>query len=192
MQLINSRCVHPAQSKLLNFTPMTSTMFKKFVFSLLLVLTSVALHAQFTKASLGINGLTCSQCSRSVEMQLRKLPFVKDVVMDLEQTQGTIIFRENKKVNIEAIARAVRDAGFSVRFVKAEVELSKINLSPTDCFMLDGNSYTILNLKGKAQAPLLRLQFIGKGYMPGNESKAYSIPLNTACKGKTNYFAIAE
>lgn len=171
---------------------MTSKGFKKFVFSLLFGLASFTIHAQFTRASLGINGLTCSQCSRSVEMQLRKLSFVKDVIMDLEQTQGTVIFGENKKVNIEAIAKAVRDAGFSVRFVKADLDLSKINLNAADCFMLDGNSYTILNLKGKIQGPILHLQFVGKGYMPGNERKAYTIPLNTTCKGKINYFAIAE
>ena len=45
---------------------------------------------QIQHLTVGINGLTCSQCSRSVELQLRKLSFIKDVNMNLQQTEGTL------------------------------------------------------------------------------------------------------
>ena len=73
-------------------------------------------YAQFKEVTVGVNGLTCSQCSRSVEMRIRKLAFVADVKMNLEHTEGRIFFKKGDKVNVDKIAAAVVDAGFSVRF----------------------------------------------------------------------------
>src|ERR1700744_4870126 len=87
---------------------------------------SVVSYAQITEVDLGVNGLTCSQCSRSVEMRIRKLDFVKDVQMNLEHTEGKIFFKENKKVDIDKIAQAVVDAGFSVRTLKATIQMNHV------------------------------------------------------------------
>jgi copper chaperone CopZ len=170
---------------------MTSLRFKKFVFSLLFSLAAISVHAQFISATIGINGLTCSQCSRSVEMQLRKLPFVKDVKMDLEQTRGTIFFKENKKVNIASIPRAVKDAGFSVRFLKAEIDKADLNISEEGCFILDGNSYAVLSPYAIPAKSILTLQFVGKDYLPASDFKRYKLPATAKCKGKTAYYAVA-
>lgn len=171
---------------------MTSLPFKKFVFSLLFGLIAISVHAQFINATIGINGLTCSQCSRSVEMQLRRLAFVKEVNMNLEQTTGTISFKENKKVNIAAIAHAVKDAGFSVRFLKAEIDRTKVDISEQGCFILDGNSYQLLAPSSIPSKTILSLQFVGKGYLPGSDLKRYKLPDTTACKGKTVYYAVVK
>lgn len=171
---------------------MTSAGFKKIVFSLLFIFLVSGVQAQFLKASVGINGLTCSQCSRSVEMQLRKLSFVQDVKMDLEQTEGTIVFRKGKKVNINAIAKAVKDAGFSVRFVKAEIDQSSVHLTGQGCFVLNGDAYTLLGRQLPASKANYMLTFIGKDYQPGNELKRYTLPKSSLCKGKVNYFTTTE
>jgi copper chaperone CopZ len=171
---------------------MTSQGFKKFVFSLLFLLIAISVRAQFINATIGINGLTCSQCSRSVEMQLRKLSFVKDVKMNLEQTSGTIFFKENKKVNIKSIADAVKDAGFSVRFLKAEINKAALNISEQGCFNLDGNSYNILSPSSIPSKAILTLQFVGKDYLPGSDLKRYKLPATTKCKGKAVYYATAN
>jgi len=170
---------------------MTSAGFKKIVFSLLFCLFSLAGQAQFLKASVGINGLTCSQCSRSVEIQLRKLSFVRDVKMDLEQTEGTIFFRDHRKVDMQAIAKAVRDAGFSLRFLKADVNGNTIQLSGQGCFEMDGDAYTFA---GNRPAPKDRytLLFIGKGFLPAGEMKRYTVPGATNCKGKARYTVVSE
>src|SRR4051812_38883306 len=75
--------------------------------------------AQFKSAMVGVNGLTCSACTRTVEMSIRKLDFVQDVTMNLENTEGKIVFKENADVDISKVARAVTDAGFSVRYLTA-------------------------------------------------------------------------
>lgn len=171
---------------------MTSVQFKKFVFSLLLSLVTWGVHGQFVDASVGINGLTCSQCSRSVEMQLRKLSFVKDVDMNLEQTEGRIVFRENKKVDIAALSGAVKDAGFSVRFLKARIKKNAIQLSDQGCFSYEGNSYTFVGGSPLPAPDVFSIRFVGKGFLAGNELKKYDIPAKGKCPGKAHYFVIAE
>lgn len=166
---------------------MTTRGFKIFVFCLLSISGGSRVAAQFRQASLGINGLTCSQCSRSVEIQLRKLSFVQDIRMDLEHTQGTIIFKENKPVHIKAIAKAVKDAGFSLRYLKADINRQDIQVSENGCFTLYGDAYYILP-GTTPDNPVLTLQFLGKDYSPKNELKRHKLPAQGTCKGKTIYY----
>ena len=79
-----------------------------------------AITAQYTSARIGVNGLTCSACTRSVEMSIRKLPFIENVEMNLENTDGILKFKKGQEVDIFKIAQAVVDAGFSVRFLPIE------------------------------------------------------------------------
>jgi copper chaperone CopZ len=83
----------------------------------------------------GVDGLTCSMCTRSVEMSLRRLDFVDSVVMSLENTEGRIFFQENMPVNLNEVARAVVNAGFSVRFVKLEMAFDDIELNSDGSFV---------------------------------------------------------
>lgn len=164
---------------------MTNLAAKIFVAILLLLALPGMCRAQFIKADIGINGLTCSQCSRSVEIELKKLEFVQSVAMDLEHTQGTIIFREKTKVNIAAIAKAVKNAGFSVRYLKAALGTEQAKVDG-QCFKYRGDAYNLLK---PSEAGIVTLQFIGKEYMPAKELKQYKLPAKTTCKGTKVYYA---
>lgn len=168
---------------------MTMKAFKIFVFGLLSILPAGRAAAQFRQAYVGVNGLTCSQCSRSVEMQLRKLSFVKAVQMDLEHTNAKIAFREDSTVNIAAIARAVRDAGFSVRFLKADIDRQNIEITGKDCFRLQGDVYYTPGI-AEVKEKRLTLQFVGKGYMPKSDEKQFKLPVAIPCRGKNIYRAV--
>jgi copper chaperone CopZ len=170
---------------------MTRRDFKIFVFCLLLNLLAIGASAQFREARIGINGLTCSQCSRSVEIQLRKLPFVQDIQMDLEHTQGKITFKANKPVNIKAIAQAVKDAGFSVRYLKADINRQDVQLSVESCFKLYDDVYYMSPAGSSQDRSVLTLQFLGKDYIAKSELKRYKLPAATSCKGKVDYYTVA-
>lgn len=145
---------------------------------MLLNLIAVAGHAQFLQASIGVNGLTCSQCSRSVEMQLRKLSFVKDVRMDLEHTEGTLHFVSNRKVDIDALAKAVKDAGFSIRYLKVNIDRSNIRDAGQQCFLLGNDVYLtdhVLPASG-----ILTLTFTGKKF---GSARKVSGAAAASCKG---------
>ncbi len=173
---------------------MTRLCYRNFVFSLLFVLVAPAAGAQFRQASIGINGLTCSQCTRSVEMQLRKLSFISDVDMDLEHKNGTLHFKNNSKVDMKAIAGAVKDAGFSVRYLKADIDMDEVK--PADngtCFKIKGDVYYLLQPLA-AHASKVTFRFMDKDYASKKELQAYTLPDKTTagCKGNRVYHIVAE
>ncbi|WP_181358437.1 heavy-metal-associated domain-containing protein [Taibaiella chishuiensis] len=159
---------------------------------MLFVLVANTAGAQFRQASIGINGLTCSQCSRSVEMQLRKLNFISDVDMDLEHKNGVLHFKTNSKVDMKAIAGAVKDAGFSVRYLKADIDMDQVTPAENGaCFKIRGDVYYLL-------APLAthtsKVTFRFMDYASKKELQAYALPDKTtaACKGNRVYHIVAE
>ncbi len=96
----------------------------KYLVFFLLFLASRQLQAQFSQAEVSVNGLTCSQCSRSVEMALKRLDFISKVEMDLQEPKALVVFKKDAKINFSRLAKAVRDAGFSVGAVKARLATS--------------------------------------------------------------------
>src|SRR4051812_34855647 len=102
----------------------TKTLFLKALTLIVLLLCAVIqAQAQFGNVYIGVNGLTCSQCTRTVEMSIRKLDFVADVQMNLEHTEGKIILKKNKKADMDKIAQAIVNAGFSVRYLQADLTI---------------------------------------------------------------------
>lgn len=62
-----------------------------FIFFFTILVLSSGCLAQFNRVEIGVNGLTCSQCSRGVETERRKLDFVRDVQLDLQHTRGRLL-----------------------------------------------------------------------------------------------------
>ncbi len=134
---------------------------------------ALAANAQFKTVFIGVNGLTCSQCSRTVEMSIRKLDFVADVKMNLEHTEGSIILKKDKKADMEKVAQAVINAGFSVRYLTAEFNVDKSVTSTGGCFDYKGDEYIFTApLKGQMEEEIY-LTFIGKKFQPKSEYKKY-------------------
>jgi copper chaperone CopZ len=154
------------------------------------LLSSLVSYSQFISAEIGINGLTCSACSRSVELSLRKLEFVQEVQMNLENTLGTITFKPGSKVNIERIAKAVINAGFSVRYLTAVLKTdTAIATSNNYCFTYGNDTYQFVRVTAKSLQNNITLKFIGKEFLSSKEYKNWKEDLNSQCRGaKTLYF----
>ncbi len=90
------------------------------VFSCIL---SSKLSAQFHWVQIGVDGLTCSQCTRSVEMNIRKLDFVDSVSMNLENTEGKILFKPGKKVSIEHVSIGITHFSLTLNRLKNNIPL---------------------------------------------------------------------
>lgn len=158
--------------------------------TLLLVLLMSAFQifsfAQIQKIAFGVNGLTCSQCSRSVEMELRKLDFIKDITMDLEHTSATISLKnDTAAVPFNKIAQAVKDAGFSLRYI--DFAASNIQQKDNNNFTSGNNHFYLLG--NKAGAPKTVYRLAGKFYMDGASYKKYK-PLMPAHVPKDTYLVI--
>jgi copper chaperone len=59
-----------------------------------------------------VEGMTCGHCRAAVEAEIKALPGVDDVRVDLERGRVTVCSAE---VDDQAIAAAVDEAGYAVR-----------------------------------------------------------------------------
>lgn len=146
-------------------------------------------QAQIQSAKVGINGLTCSQCSRSVEMQLRKLAFVANVNMDLSNTEGTLQFKEGSKIDFSKIAQAVKDAGFSVRFLEVKIDMQKVKADETG-FKIANDLYLFPNAKD-IKPSVVTFRFLGKKYASEKEKIPAFKNAKTSGNGNVYYVKIA-
>jgi cation transport ATPase len=140
-------------------------------------------QAQFQNVFIGVNGLTCSQCTRTVEMSIRKLDFVADVQMNLEHTEGKIILKKNKKADMEKIAQAVTNAGFSLRYLNADLAVDNSVLASGQCFTYKGDQYVFTQTPKEQLKGTVRLKFIGKKFLSKNEFKKMEPLMNASCSG---------
>lgn len=139
-------------------------------------------RGQYQQVNIGVNGLTCSQCSRTVELSLRKLDFVADVDMNLQHTEGRITFKKNSRPDMDRIAQAVVDAGFSVRYLTADLaDLgSHAAMIEKDRFELDHNLYVFTEAPAGSITGHVQLKFLGKKFLPKNEYRKMESLLDKA------------
>jgi hypothetical protein len=122
-------------------------------------------------------------------MKLRKLDFIADVQMNLQNTEGVIVPKKNQHIDFDRIAQAVVDAGFSVRFLKADYTAGKIAIN-NDCILYEHDKVVLPFEKIKTEGTI-KLRFLGKKYMPAVEYKKIKDALTDNCPKAhgTTYFA---
>lgn len=136
---------------------------------------------------IGVNGLTCSSCSRTVEIAIRKLDFVENVEMDLAHTMGKIYLKKGASVNMNAIAKAVIDAGFYLGYMKINIDFSMIKLS-SNCFEYANIKYQLIDTDYKQLSTKRTLLFIGKRFMSAKQWMQYKGKLKKECNGDAPNF----
>jgi copper chaperone CopZ len=145
---------------------------KKAFVILLVLLFSQTTWAKVTSVQIGVDGLTCSMCTRSVEMAIKKLAFVEVVKMDLKQTQGTITFKAGQNVNFKQLAKAVKDAGFSVRYLKAIVD--DLPTVKNEAVTIGDNTIKLVNaVSDKSNTKATTLVLLGFDYMNKKSLKTW-------------------
>jgi copper chaperone CopZ len=132
---------------------------------ILLCCISVASSGQFKSASLAIDGLTCSMCSYSVERSIKKLKFVSTVSVDLNSNIAKVEFKPDSKTDIRNLIKSVRDAGFTVRQLTAQFNLSAPLKTDEPFFHFNNDMFIVLNpIKNEAVQGIIEVQFIEKSF----------------------------
>lgn len=146
------------------------------------------LSAQVLSATIKVNGLTCSQCSRSVDMQLRKLDFVASVEMNLQETVAKVFFKKNSNVDFYKLAKAVDDGGFSVGSLMAFVDFSAISIENENCFKIKNNAFILTNPKEERSNNVVQIKFLGKEFGNKKFKTSQKQDKNILCKGANTYW----
>ena len=143
-----------------------------------LICFSPPLRAQIDELRIGVDGLTCSQCTRSVEVKLRQLPFIADVSMDLANTSGVLHLKPNVRFRPADVPKAVKDAGFTIRYLQIVTREAGFTVSGSNCVAIAGLNIQVDDFKAPdAGAPLI-LELSGAPY---NGKRASRQVPKTAC-----------
>ena len=153
---------------------------KSFLFMLCLFL-GVQSQAQISKVSLQASGLTCSMCSKAVKTALEEVSFVDKVQVDIKNQQYNLTFKEGSSVDIDALSKAVQDAGFSVASLKATASVSSTKLGKDEHLKIGGQTYHFLNAANQTVDGQISFSVVDKGFVSAKEFKKYASMTKMAC-----------
>lgn len=85
---------------------------KKLIAALMLLLPLWA-HADPQVVEIEVSGLTCPFCAWGVERNVEKVTGVESCDVSVEQGKARIVLTPGAKADLDAIKRAILDAGFS-------------------------------------------------------------------------------
>ncbi len=153
---------------------------------MLLSLAPFAGFAQFTSASVRINGLTCSSCSMATEKAMMSLDFVEQVVMNLDAHVATVTFKAGQKVSLKALAQKVVDAGFSVGHLEATLQLNTPMALVDNSLAYGGDVYRFVSGQYSTFSTSVTITLVGSLYMDKGEFKKWKSRVDAAAKPTDN------
>lgn len=159
---------------------------------ILLSLVPKQLSAGLRWIEVGINGMTCSACSRSVDMSISHLEFVDSVEMSLEKTTARVFVKGGKPINFKAIVEAVKDAGFSVDFVKLDFDFNDVSPDQEGNFTFQGQRFQCLQFSGSNDLKEIVLKLVDDGFLPRGESNQWKKKIKPAGIGVRTIHVVQE
>jgi copper chaperone CopZ len=162
----------------LNFKNIIMKTISKILIALFVLLSVTNSFAQISKAEIVATGLTCSMCSNAINKQLKKLPEVEKVDIDLNTNTFTISLKKNNNISPKILKESVQKAGFFVGSMVISIEKS---LSKTNYVFINGD-------KG------IRFKVLDKGFVPTKEFKknliSYSKTPNFSILNEDNFYLL--
>ena len=137
--------------------------------------------AQISKASLQASGLTCSMCSKAVKEALEEVSFVEKVMVDIKSQRYNLTFKSDAKVDIDALGKAVEDAGFSVAQLKVTLPVTDLEVKKDEHVKIGENYFHFLNADGKRLNGDATFTLVDKQYLSEKDFKKYSSSSKMEC-----------
>lgn len=130
--------------------------------------------AQVTKVSLQASGLTCSMCSKAVKTALEEVSFVEKVQVDIQNQQYNLSFKEGAEVDIDALGKAVEDAGFSVASLNVTATVDNVKLEKDNHIRIGNSYFHFLNASGQQLSGSANFNIVDKQFVSPKDFKKYS------------------
>ncbi|XVF13143.1 hypothetical protein REPUB_Repub08aG0182800 [Reevesia pubescens] len=96
-----------------------------------------SLQGSESKAMFSVMGMTCSACAGSVEKAVKRLPGIREAVVDVLNNRAQVMFYPTF-VNEETIREAIEDVGFQASLIKDEtneksIQVCRIHINGMTC-----------------------------------------------------------
>ena len=103
-------------------------------------------HADFQKIRINLLGMTCEFCERALEKNLTRVPGVESARAWLDQGIAEVTLKKGARLDIEKLARAVKDGGLTLEDIRVTVNGRLIEKEGKLAFKVGGNDQ-IMSLK---------------------------------------------
>jgi copper chaperone CopZ len=143
---------------------------KNIIITIIMLVVPFVLQAQIKEVKLQASGLTCSMCSNSIHKALEKLSFIKSVDSDVETSVFTIDFQDKATVDIQAIQKAVKKAGFSVSDFVMTIKFKDYPAKNKGKFDIANEKFYLVDIENQTLNGLVELRLLNKDFM---SKKAY-------------------
>lgn len=138
-------------------------------------------QAQFSKATLQATGLTCAMCNNAINKALQLLPFIKSVHSDIKNSAFNIVFKESENVNIDAMKKAVEDAGFSVGTLKLTGNFDEVKIENDKHVVIGNNVFHFLNVEDQTLDGEKTITVMDKNFVTAKQFKKISAATKMSC-----------
>jgi copper chaperone CopZ len=154
---------------------------KNFFSACIFLFFAVASNSQFTSGSLKASGLTCAMCTKAVNVALEKVPFVKEVKVNIKDQEYKLVFKEENNIDFDALSKAVEDAGFSVASLKVTGKFSGVVAEKDTHAELNGINLHFLNSSKEELSGEKTVTIVDKNFLSAKEFKKYTSAFKHPC-----------
>ena len=154
---------------------------KKIWLALIVLFVVGTSYGQFTKATLQATGLTCAMCSNAINKALQKVPFVASVRSDIKNSAFNITFKEGQEMSIDALRKAVEDAGFSVGSLKLTGNFRELKIEKDKYVEIGGEVFHFLNTSEQVLNGEQTISVVDKNYLSPKQFKKVTSGSNMSC-----------
>jgi len=153
----------------------------KKLFTILTVLVALNGMAQIKSATLQASGLTCAMCSKAVYKALSSVPFVEKVQSDIEHSSYGLTFKAGSKVDLDALSKAVVDAGFSVSMLKVTTTFSDTKVQNDAHITLNDQVFHFMNVTPQTLNGTKTITVVDKNFVSPKDYKKYGKLTSQPC-----------
>lgn len=147
---------------------------KYIIVLIALVFTFTNINAQISKVEILATGLTCSMCSNAINKQLKSMPEVDSVGVDLNTNTFTVHISENTAISPRKLKERVEKAGFFVGSMIVTMTFDNVAIPNDNKIEIDDFSLIVM----ESGSPLLNgsvpFRILDKGYVTQKEFKKLS------------------
>ncbi len=121
--------------------------------------------AQISKAEIVATGLTCSMCSNAINKQLKKLPEVENVAIDLNTNTFTVSLKKNSTITPRILKESVQKAGFFVGSMIVTINFDNQKIDENSKIKKDNLNLIFIDTNQKILNGLTKFKVLDKGYL---------------------------
>lgn len=127
--------------------------------------------AQISKVEIIATGLTCSMCSNAINKQLKAMPEVEKVMIDLNTNTFVVHLQKNSNMTPQILRNSIEKTGFFVGSMILTMDVDNIQLKDNSSFKNATGTYVLVAPSEKNANGSLRLKVLNNGFVTKKEYK---------------------